>query len=425
MARRSPKIAEAIEFLKKGKAESFSHAARKFGTTAQGVTQRWRSDFGTEDPDWFEPVPDVVTRAQEVTDDTPEPTDAEKELAKKVTRVAAQRDTARHEVKVEKQTREAIEDELEKTKRLVGIAENVEGAERPEWLVATDPGDHHGTLVAMLSDYHIGEVVDPAEMAWYNAYNPDIAEIRLRNFFTRTVKVSRDYLAGVTYDGIVLPSLGDMVSGDIHDEFRETNEWSNYEAANACIPWLEEGVEMFADVFGKVHVLSVPGNHPRDSKKPRYKKRSGHNADTFIWWQVARAFRDDPRVTFDIPKGFIADFQVYDTRFRIEHGDEARGGSGIQGAMLPIALMTHRRRKQAEAEGHPFDVLLMGHWHQYMSMIGKGFGVNGAGKGYDEFARGKGFEPEPPQQGLMVVTPEKGIGVQAPLFVGKRSEENW
>ncbi len=320
------------------------------------------------------------------------------------------------------------EDHVTQLQSLHRLARQVEDAPAPDWLEAgadTRGNGRRGTLVAAFSDFHVGEVVRPEEMNWYNAYNPEIAEQRVRRFFERTILVAREYLQGVDYDGIVVPSLGDTISGDIHDEFRETNELSNYEAAPIVVPWLVQGLGELADEFGRVHVPCVPGNHPRDSRKPRYKKRSAHNADTLVMNLVASALKHDDRITFDVPAGISTTFNVYDTTFRIEHGDEAKGGGGIQGAMLPIALRTHRIRKQAEAEGQPFDVMLIGHWHQLMSMPAKGFVVNGSGKGYDEYARAKGFEPEPPQQALLVVTPEHGITVQAPLFVGKRKNEGW
>lgn len=320
----------------------------------------------------------------------------------------------------------ALRGQVEELQEVLALVEATEDRKPPKWLTPTDKkSGERATLVACFSDFHFGEVVEPGEMNWYNAYNPEIGAQRIERFFKRTIKMARQYLAGVEYDGIVVASLGDTISGDIHDEFRETNELSNFEAVPEVVPLIEAGLGLLLEEFGKVHYVGVPGNHPRDSKKPRYKKRSAHNADTLVSKLVARRFEGDGRITFDIPDAFSADFQVYDTRFRCEHGDEAKGGGGIQGAMLPIALRTHRVRTQAEAEGHPFDVLLLGHWHQYMSMPSKGFLVNGAGKGYDEYARAKGFEPEPPQQALVVVTPEHGVGVQTPVFVARREDEGW
>lgn len=319
-----------------------------------------------------------------------------------------------------------LTDNLAQAQAALGVVDATARRKPPRWLTPqADRKGQRATLVACFSDFHFGEVVEPAEMNWYNAYDPAIAEQRIRRFFERTIRMARDYLSGVTYDGIVFASLGDTISGDIHDEYQQTNELSNYEAVPAVVPLIEAGLNMFLEEFGRVHYVGVPGNHPRDSRKPRYKKRSKHNADTMISKLLAQRFAGVKGATFDVPDAFSADLTVYDTRFRLEHGDEAKGGSGIQGAMAPLALRTHRVRKQAQAEGVPFDVLLMGHWHQLMSMPSKGFIVNGAGKGYDEYARGKAFEPEPPQQALLLVTPEHGVGVQAPVFVGKRSDEGW
>jgi hypothetical protein len=343
-----------------------------------------------------------------------------------VSRLRARVRDAQAQHRDDERAHKALREELDDAMSALALAQATDARRAPRWLTPKKPRKgNRGTPVACFSDFHFGEVVDPAEMNWYNAYNPDIAATRIRRFFEGTIKMSRHYLSGVTYDGIVLASLGDTISGDIHDEFRETNELSNYEAVPEVVPLIEAGIAMLLEEFGQVHYVSCPGNHPRDSRKPRYKKRSAHNADTMISRLLARRFDGVKGVTFDIPSAFSVDFQVYNTRFRAEHGDEAKGGGGIQGAMLPLALRTHRVRKQAQAEGSPFDVLLMGHWHQYMSLVSKGFVVNGAGKGYDEYARGKAFDPEPPQQALLLVTPEHGIGIQTPIFVGKRDGEGW
>lgn len=418
-------VDRGMEILRSGEAESYADAARQADCTAEALSRRWQKEEGTTPP--FKKPESAVDRAAAVElDDDHEPTPAEKELAAKVLGLESRASAAKAEARAAKGEADNAREQLEKVRSELSLALDVVNVKSPDWLsVPADLAERRATLMAMFSDFHAGENVAPGEVNYYNAYNVDIAEQRIKRFFERTITVSRQYLAGVEYDGIVMPNLGDTISGEIHDEFTQTNELSNYEAVPFVVPLITEGIGLFADEFGKVHVPCVPGNHPRDSKQPRYKKRSAHNADTLVSKLVAANFKGDDRVTFDIPDGISCDFSIYDTRFHAEHGDEARGGTGIQGAMLPLALLTHRRRTQAVAEGVPFDVLIAGHWHQLMFMVSKGFIVNGAGKGYDEYARGKGFEPEPPQQALCVVTPEHGISMQCPLFVGKRTDEGW
>lgn len=301
--------------------------------------------------------------------------------------------------------------------------------ERPAWLTAAPKKAtvSRGTLVAFFSDAHYGEVVRPAELAGYNAYNLAIAEGRTGRFFERTVRLARTYFAGVTYDGIVLAVGGDLVSGDIHDELVETNETSTYETVLWAVPHLAAGVELLAREFGQVHVVSAPGNHGRDSQKPRSKGRSAHNADTLIMRLVARQLAGAKGVTFDIPESFDVAFQVYDYRFTMEHGDALNAFSGAPeiGSLGPVKRGTVRKKTQYAAEGKGFEYALWGHFHQYIPAASQEFIMNGSLKGYDEYARSRHLKPEPPQQALMLVVPEHGVTTQAPIFVQDRPAENW
>lgn len=296
----------------------------------------------------------------------------------------------------------------------------------PAWLKPPrDIREHHATLVAFLSDIHAGEVVSPDELDDFNAYDLNICERRLGRFFDRTILVARHYLAGVKYDGVVLALGGDLVSGDIHDELAQTNEASTYESVEFLVPRLRAGIEKLATEFGRVHVVSAPGNHGRDSKRPRYKGRSAHNADTHVARLLADVDREEA-ITFDVPRSFDVDFTVYDYRFNLEHGDALRfSGVSEIGAIGPVKRGTLRKSRQRQLEGRAFTYSLVGHFHQYVPAASQGFIMNGSLKGYDEFARGWHLTPEPAQQALAVVTPEHGITVQAPVLVEKREAEGW
>ena len=114
---------------------------------------------------------------------------------------------------------------LETSERALSLVSAAEGAELqpPEWMTPAKPKISAATLVVMLSDTHFDEVVKPEEMEGLNAYNREIAVIRLERWAQNVVKLARHYLAGVKYDGIVLLLGGDIFSGDIHEELKETN----------------------------------------------------------------------------------------------------------------------------------------------------------------------------------------------------------
>lgn len=285
----------------------------------------------------------------------------------------------------------------------------------PEWLRgASRQRSTHGTGVLFLSDIHFDEVVRPEQIGGCNAYNREIAVRSLRNTFRSAVMLLKGFMAAPRYDGLVIPLGGDLLSGNIHEELVETNEAPIQQSMLALEEVLIEGIGGMADEFGKVHVPCVTGNHGRMHKKPRAKNRAFENFEWSVYQRLASYFRRDSRITFDIPDGPDAFFSVYRTRYCLTHGDQFRGGDGIGGIMVPIMRGASKKQVRQQAIGDAFDVLMMGHWHQYIHM--NRLIVNGSVKGYDEYAYQGNFPFEPPQQAFFVVHPEVGVTFRMPVL---------
>lgn len=296
--------------------------------------------------------------------------------------------------------------------------------EPPTWTRrAAKGGKHHGTPWLMLSDLHLDEVVQPAEIGGVNAYNRRIAEQRLRATFDNTVDVCTNYWSGIAYDGFVCALGGDLYSGDIHDELTQTNEDT---ILGSILHWsdlLASGIAQLADTFGRVHVPVVVGNHGRRSRKPRSKFRARDNFDWFTGHLLARTFANDKRITFDVAESADTFVQSYDHRVCLTHGDQASGGAGIGGIWPPLMRLDARKRQRNAAVNQPYDLLVMGHWHQLV--FGPSFIVNGSLKGYDEYAYTSNFGYEDPQQALWLMTPERGKTWTAPITPANRKREGW
>jgi len=107
----------------------------------------------------------------------------------------------------------------------------------------------------------------------------------------------------------------------------------------------------------------------------------------------------------------------------LTHGDQFRGVSGISGIQTPLALGAFRKSKRQQAVNDPFDTMLIGHFHQYMTI--PGIIVNGSLKGYDEYASISNFGFEQPQQAFWITTPEGGPSFHAPIQPMNRKAEGW
>lgn len=334
-------------------------------------------------------------------------------------RVRRERDRAREQLL-------RVETENHDLRRIVEVIESTERVTLtpPTWLTPRPSRTaKRATLVALLSDTHFDEVVRADEVGGLNAYDRRIAEMRLHAWVDGIVKMARHYLSGVTYDGVVVLLGGDIFSGDIHDELKETNEDS---ILGSLIHWSERltaALTVLADEFGKVHVAAVPGNHGRLTRKPRAKLRARTNLDWLLARMLERHFAADRRITFQVDDGADTLLRIYGHGHLLTHGDQASGGGGIGGIWPPIMRLRARKAERAMATGQPFDTLWMGHWHRLIAT--PGLIVNGSLKGTDEYAFINNFGHEPPQQALAIVTPEHNVTWQCPVFVLDRKKERW
>jgi len=331
----------------------------------------------------------------------------------------AKRDNVRLRLKVRQ-----LETRLEQQSSLLNLFDYLDEAKPkpPKWLNPERPKESHATLMLLLSDLHFDEVVDLAEMDGLNAYNRDIATRRLERWGRHVVKLARHYLSGVRYDGVVLMLAGDTFSGNIHEELKETNAALLFQSLLYWVEQLLGALQMLAEEFGKVHVVAVPGNHGRQTRKPRFKGRAGDNIDWLLAKLLERDCKHDSRFSFQIPDSFDAWFQVYGRGQLLYHG-ETGGGFGIGGIWPPIMRMRAKYAQVHMAIGKPFETLWIGHWHQLIAT--PSLVINGSMKGYDEFAKGHQFVPEPAQQAMALITPENGISWQCPVLCADRVAEGW
>jgi transposase-like protein len=295
----------------------------------------------------------------------------------------------------------------------------------PEWIrpKKTKGVQHHATISALLSDTHFDEVVDAAEMGGVNAYNRAIAEVRLKRFFEGTIKLSRNYIAGVKIDGIVGMLGGDILTGEIHPELEQTNEAP---CADSVVHWAEQlaaGVHMWREEFGYVHLPCVVGNHDRSKQKKQFKRRVRSSFGWLVYKMLEKEFKDDPKVTFLIPDAPDARFQIYDRWHLLNHGDEFYGGGGVGGNAVPIIRGDLKKQKRFASVGQPYDYSWYGHWHT-RRRFGT-IGVNGSLIGYNEFAAGCNFDFELPQQSMAINTPERGITIECPIFCHSEAEKKF
>lgn len=289
----------------------------------------------------------------------------------------------------------------------------------PQWSLDTEVhSGAPGIPMLFFSDAQWGETIRADDVGGFNQYDHRIAAARYERLISKTIDLCFNHTVNPEYPGIVYMRGGDMVSGEIHEELARTNSLLSVEAVADLVRNEIAGITALAEKFGRVWVISVPGNHGRTTHKPHSKRYSATNYDTLSAWMLEQHFKDrDSRITFWTPVDGDALFNVCGWNFLLTHGDRvgSRGGHGYVG---PAATITRGMKKLVDyysTLGRRVDYCLLAHFHTPMELE-YGFS-NGSLPGYSEYARDGRFRPSPPAQWLFMVHPHWGVANRWKVFL--------
>jgi hypothetical protein len=304
-------------------------------------------------------------------------------------------------------------------RKIIKLAESEPNV--PDWIVRKPKGHNvTGIPTLLASDWHWGEVVDAAQVGGVNEYDLKIAQDRARAFIETSIDLLKNRFNNPKYEGVVFALAGDMFSGNIHDELATTNDMEVMPCVLDLWGTLVWCIETLVEEFGKVFVPCVSGNHGRNTHKIQNKNRNYTNFDWLLYQFLNKRFENDKRITFFIPDGSDAYYQVYGYKYLLTHGDQFRGGDGVIGCLGAIIRGDHKKRSRNAQIDQEYDTMLIGHFHQLIQL--QRLIVNGSLKGYCEYAYTNNFGFEPPRQALWITHPLHGITFSCPVNVDRKSK---
>lgn len=258
--------------------------------------------------------------------------------------------------------------------------------------------------IALFSDAHIEETVDPASVLGKNEYNVKIAETRIQNYFTNLATcINKDHV-----EELIFASLGDTISGFIHDELAQTNGLTPSEATIKAQSLIYSGLDFLCKntKLNSIKFIGIVGNHSRTTKKIQHS--NGYKLS--FEWIMYQNIKNMCEITglpveFNIPESEMAIADMPDgKRFVFVHGYQIKStGSGtvcgIYPALNRLAMKWDRTFDQ--------DKIYLGHFHTCVSIPNAT--VNGSIIGFNSFALSNGFTYEEPAQMYEVYDSERGL----------------
>jgi hypothetical protein len=276
--------------------------------------------------------------------------------------------------------------------------------------LASKPGSH-STPIAVMTDWHCEERVDPDTIDGLNEYNLTIASKRIQKAFSGVAEQIDRLQKFARMKEMVMPLLGDMIAGYIHLELVESNYLSPTEATLFAQDHICAGIDFLLKNSGTTRIL-IPCCHGNHGRTNPLKLVSTSHKNSFEWQmyhQLSRLYRNEPRVAFKIENGIHnwVPIQGHDVRFH--HGDNIFFNGGTGGISIPTNKSIAQWNKARRAA---LDVF--GHYHQFADMWN--WVCCGCVVGYNLYAVKVKAEFQRPTQTLIVMSKEYGKVMAIPIY---------
>ena len=253
----------------------------------------------------------------------------------------------------------------------------------------------HGSryAVALFSDAHIEETVIPSSVLGMNEYNISIAEKRIQSYFQNLCECLKEDQV----DDLIFASLGDTISGYIHDELAQCNGLSPLEATYKAQSLIYSGLKYLCEETNlhSIKFIGIVGNHSRTTKKIQHANGFKMSYEWLMYQNIQKFCEmEGLPIEFCIPESEVAIVNSPDgQKFIFAHGFQIKGGGngtvcGIYPALNRLAL------KWGKVFGQ--DRIYIGHFHQCVSI--NNAVVNGSIIGFNTFALTNGMAYEEPAQ---------------------------
>lgn len=258
----------------------------------------------------------------------------------------------------------------------------------------------HKVLVALASDWHVGEKVVPSQVYHLNKYTPDIARRSSELFFTKITRRAQELAGNGQLSGFVLWLGGDFIGNYLHEEQRDSNYLTPEEEGYFAYTLLADGIRYLRSGLDleDINILCNYGNHGRMTRHNYHVDGHRYNKESTIYLHLAHYFAHDTSIKFSIPEAYESVLRIHGSLYRFSHGHYVKYSANLDGAV--------QRYIDRANLSQPADFDCIGHYHNFRH--NGSFQINGSTIGYNGYGKMLGLKPEIASQALLEVN---GAGI--------------
>jgi UDP-2,3-diacylglucosamine pyrophosphatase LpxH len=267
-------------------------------------------------------------------------------------------------------------------------------------------------IALILSDWHLGETVNAEELGYINSFNKKILFERADEIFEQFHR----HCKNIGINKIRVYLLGDLLSGNIHEELRNTNEETVVESMLSLHDYLIQKFYDFGSLYKKTKIICLTGNHPRMTEKAQHKKKALNNFEYILGNMIQHSLKEQKNIEVIVPKSTFVLDSILGKNYLLMHGDGLSSGSGGFGGIAYYALASGAAKlygalEKANINETRFNSIIIGHLHSFSFIPifqGGHILINASLIGTGEYALNKIRTVSSIEQSMAVIT-EEGI----------------
>lgn len=313
-------------------------------------------------------------------------------------------------VELENKIGEIREGEGELEHLLVQLGVAVESAEpySSQYEIPTEEKKITSPVEAVLecNDWHFGAIQDEDEIENLNSFSPEIATERiLSKLVPAFIKWIEAHRSNYLCNKLRILSLGDMISGDIHDELKITNAFPSPVQAVKVAYLFADMVRMLSPFFSEIEIdYLTADNHGRLTRKPQAKEEGLNNYGYVTAYLAQEILRNHPNVQFNVHPKYQTVVDVSGFKYLISHGHNIRSwmGTPYYGVERQVGKEARKRIRAVQEirEKVRFDKMAIAHFHSPANM--DDWMIGGSLSGTDAFDHKCGRYSTPCQTAWLV-----------------------
>lgn len=289
-----------------------------------------------------------------------------------------------------------------------------------------------------LSDIHHGDLVLKRTTLGTGNFTRKLSRGRIAFLVDEVIRLTSQDL-NYTFPILEIHLLGDMFSGEIHEELVQMSEEAITLLLLDLAVTLMKAFLEFAQHFPVVRIKAVSGNHGRRSRKKRSKLDAYDNWDWVLYQMLSGLLYNQSNIEFTIPASFGL-FTTVGGNFTtfLMHGDTIRSYRGISyygveiEANKILSLLNFQKQNgiyvmDIDGDGdfpETLNYIEMGHFHTSSILNKTSLEVimNGSVIGNSEYNIVALRKAQPPIQTLLIAD-EKGYSIRIPINLSEATED--